>query len=860
MTQQLPRIVFILAVLATLQLQVSPSWAQQAGNEPSRPAAAQSNPSDSESAEQVEESITRWNRVLERIAEQVADPNLSSGVYRELRETIVDIQRQISAARPALANDTERIRKLLEALGPAPKEGELAEAAEIAAKRAELNDQLAEQGGRLKNLDLLFEKSRGIDASISEAQSTALGNKLLARTPSLFSLNTWTKSASQARSMATRAANGLAVWYNSERVQSAIESGYLVITLIAVLAGAVVGLLLRRALVRRYGRRREIEHPTYRMRVRAALAEAAARTVIPIVVASAAYGGLSGGGFLGELSDRIAFGIVLVIMVVSILYGLPRAMLSPSIPQWRLIALGNHTARLWFRYALVLAALTAIDLFLIISATALGPPEELQTIYGFIIGTAYAIAIFLIAADRRLWRTPVEEARERAHEGMPEDGVPAGPETGSRWWLIFRLVSAVMAVTIVFFAMTGYGVLSNFIARRMLATGAVILVAFILHGLARDVVAMFTREIDKPASEVDEVNPFYVWSVLILDVGLVLSMAFIVVPIWGGQWDRLMDRLGWSLTGFRIGDRVFSITDVVAGMVAFIILLAIVRFTQHFIRQRILLHTRIDSGVRDSLITVIGYVGLVIAAMIAITITGIDLSGLTIVAGALSVGVGFGLQSIVNNFVSGLILLAERPIKVGDWVQVGNYEGVVQRISVRSTEIKTFERASVILPNSDLISSAVINWVHQDKTGRIDLLVGVSYDSDPEEVRRILLEVAEQNETILKNPAPYVLFRDFGSDALMFELRGFVSDVTRRLRISSQLRFSIEKAFREAGISIPFPQRDLHIKDAERLAELFGNRNQPRKKAATGKTATRRSATTRHRRIRGDTNTDPDGT
>ena len=223
--------------------------------------------------------------------------------------------------------------------------------------------------------------------------------------------------------------------------------------------------------------------------------------------------------------------------------------------------------------------------------------------------------------------------------------------------------------------MAEYGVLSDFIGRRLIATTGVFLIALVLHGLARDVVGIFTLDPNAPAGEPDKTNPVYVWSVLFLDVGLVLTMAFLIVPLWGGHWDSILDRLGWSWTGFKIGGRVFSVTDVLAGMITFIILIALLRSIQHFINKRVLQNMRMDVGVRNSLSTGIGYVGLVIAVLIAINATGIDLSGLAIIAGALSVGVGFGLQSIVNNFVSGLILLAERPIKVGDWVEVGRASG-----------------------------------------------------------------------------------------------------------------------------------------------------------------------------------------
>ena len=169
-----------------------------------------------------------------------------------------------------------------------------------------------------------------------------------------------------------------------------------------------------------------------------------------------------------------------------------------------------------------------------------------------------------------------------------------------------------------------------------------------------------------------------------------------------------------------------------------------------------------------------------------------------------------------------MILLVERPVKVGDWVVVGNHEGIIHRLNVRATEIMTFQHASVIVPNSQILSSAVLNWTHKDTRGRIEIKVGVAYGSDVEKVKEVLLEIAANHSDIQRIPEPVVLFKDFGDSALLFELRFFVPKIERRLTISSDIRFSIDAAFRAAKIEIPFPQTDIHIRSAEGMAGLRG--------------------------------------
>ena len=222
-----------------------------------------------------------------------------------------------------------------------------------------------------------------------------------------------------------------------------------------------------------------------------------------------------------------------------------------------------------------------------------------------------------------------------------------------------------------------------------------------------------------------------------------------------------------------------------------------------------------ERGTRDALVTMAGYLGVALALIVGLGIAGVTFTNLAIIAGALSVGIGFGLQNIVNNFVSGLILLFERPIKKGDWIVVGNTEGYVKKISIRSTQIETFDRADVIVPNSDLISTQVTNWMLYDKTGRIRVPIGVAYGTDVEKVRQILNAIALDDERIITNNDEYkvrILFLRFGESSLDFELRCHIKNIDDRMQVLSDINFKIEKAFREQSIEIPFPQRDLHIR------------------------------------------------
>ncbi len=766
-----------------------------------RPALAADPPGTAQPATMSDE-VRGWMQRLDFVERQLGRFDDLTDQSREIMSRV--LQEVSDQAKTALAEDTELLgplRTQIDSLGAPPAEGQPAEAPDVAALRQELQDRLARIQGRNQTANLVLVRVDELKKRVS-LEETGLLLRLAERSPSLFDRSTWRQAGRSVSSLVQAIAIAPAAWW--EAAQGTMRPVRLVIMILAALLAAALVIPVRLWLLRRLSRPDLDElTPTTAERTARAAMVALAQVMLPCtglgVLAATIY-------FTTPYSSFLAFLLVqlsLSGMIFFAIWGLARAVLSPEDHRWRILPVTEEGAQILSRRVLIVAIYVAIVGFVDWTA-AFGeaPTSEFLAVERLLTNSGGA-ALILWLLPGRFWSTHDRPA----------------------WELISVVIRGTIALCVISAAvmsLAGYSALADFLLDRLLATilgvGAAVLLRIALRELMAQTLpteGRFHPRIDRWVRLSDAgARLTLFWGGLLIDLVVFGSAAYLLLNFYGFPTDLLNLWLEKLLTGIPIGTVTISLVDLILAIAVFVTGLLITGWIRRRLVLRFLPQTRMTIGARDAIASGVSYVGITIAMLVAIATIGLDLSNLALIASALSVGIGFGLRTVVENFVAGLLLLIERPIQSGDWVVAGDKEGTVKRISVRSTEIETFDRATVIVPNSELISQSVQNWTHKDTTVRVIISVGVAYGSDTEKVSQCLLACAEAHEKVLRYPEPRVVFLAFGASSLDFQLRCFIPNANERLTVTSELNFAVDAAFREAGIEIAFPQLDLHVRDA----------------------------------------------
>jgi potassium efflux system protein len=697
------------------------------------------------------------------------------------------LQGAIAELTPRLADSVKRLNELT------PKSGETAPTTDVAAKELETEKKRHDRlDANLRAARAMLLEADDLSTRITAARRQLFTQRTFARSSSILNPQLWAAVGREVPVDVEVMRGLLGNWLEAIGERTLAEKiGMAAIVIALALAAAPLGWLARRFVYHDPA----AGSPS---RLRRALA-AAWIFVIFAALPLAGLGVLAGALDSFNLSDPSMQGLIDAVFeaarVLIAVNALGRGVLAPGRAAWRLIPMSDRTAAIIYRLAMTIAAIWALERLIEPAADAAASLNIAVAARG--MGAVLA-AIAIAYALRQLGSQPTG----------------AQGSTQNAAWAPLRTLGWAAALIIFAAALTGYIAFATFLINQAIYLSLLGSALYLADIIAQD----GAEAILKPDGPVGARlltmaglrRNVLAQIVVILQgvarlVVLVLAVAAVLKP-WGVQSQDMFGALRAAYFGFSIGGGVtLSLSSMIGAAIVFAIAVFLTRLIQDWLGSRLLPQTRLDAGARNSVRTIFGYVGLIVAAMLAGAQIGIDVQKLALIAGGLSVGIGFGLQTIANNFVSGLILLWERTIRVGDWVVVGTEQGFVRSINARATEIETFDRGSLIVPNSNLVSGVVKNWVHTDRVGRIIVSVNVAYESDLDQVRDLMIAAAKAQDQVLAIPAPSVLFAEFGDWSLKFNLICFVDDIELAERTRSDINFDILRRIREAGLRIAYP-------------------------------------------------------
>ncbi len=752
--------------------------------------------------QQAEVDLASWAGILDSITQGLGREGLRANELDDFFAEAERIRTLANAEITKLQPRADQLKQQLAELGDAPAEGQPPESEDVQARRATLNQQFAKVDADVKAARLAVIRTQQVQRTINQERQSRFFGSISARDKSIMTTNFWGKFVggfkSYYRSLGLLFEDSFSVMFKEFK-----KKPWKILALAFFLAlFALIFIRARRFLAPRLNTDEisDGEQDFFSSR----FARFCRQGILPVALIYAVYELFWILFLLTERFAQFLTGILVATSFYIVAIVLMRIILTPNLQGERIASISDYAAQkissiIMFGLAIALAIsvmnTTSIVLF---------SPVEVTMGLSFL----WAIAIGIMSLSV-LW-IYYKDGRKRSRL--------LGAQRKANLWFYLNILVWAVSLGIIGAALFGYVAMAEFLSQQLVFGLIVVGVAWLF---LRSIDALFSIPTPEQQAEIANLsddatdasaNQFAILGTGILKLIIYLAAGILLMLPWGYRTSDFFQIFKNLFFGFEVGGLSISLSTILLAIGLFFVGYTVTVALRSWLNNKLLPTTKLDIGISNSISTVFGYIGFILAAILGISAAGFDLSNLAIVAGALSVGVGFGLQSIVNNFVSGLILLAERPIKAGDWIVTSGGEGTVKKISVRSTEIETFDRATVIVPNSTLITDNVTNWTHENKTGRIIIPVGVGYDSDPKQVEEILLQCAKEHRLVLGRPAPHVFFMDFGASSLDFQLRCFLADINYSMIVSSELRFAILAALREAKIEIPFPQNDVHIR------------------------------------------------
>lgn len=749
---------------------------------------ASAQPEGPPNAADAESVLSDARKQIDQIREKLEDGAGEDTQLVRWRNDVLDIQSRANTLAEALAPQLAAVTARLSELG-SPPEG-TREAPDVAAQRTQLQQDNRKLDSQTKLARLLAVEAAQTAEQISTLRRTQFQARLGERRDSVIGEPFWR----ELRSDLPRDWKRLGELTNELRqaVTSPPRSLWLAL---AVTIG--ITLLLRAACSRLLLRLTATRVPPGRLRRSfLAISIVILSSATPGVIAALLYVGLTWDATLSDDTQAILGNLVAIVCFGGCVAGLGHALLSPERPSWRLPSIHDDVAQ-GLRHLPTLLGILVVLIWLCDQLPILLNASLTTTILVTSVA-AFVLTSVLAWGLRRSTRL-----RKRLEQATEEQPLPPRP----LWLSILISITWVILACSVISLLAGYVAFGSFIVKQVLWTLAILCFAYLLSILITD--GFGTLLATAPGSEDDARKRLYSQAaVLLAGVGRVtvglLAATLLLAPFGEGPSD-LLHRMSQLLSGLQIGEVHLRPGALMQGLLVLAFCLISVRLLKRWLANRYLPTTELDPGMQLSAATLFGYAGVVLAVALSLSALGIGLERVAWIASALSVGIGFGLQAVVQNFVSGLILLAERPVKVGDWVSLGNVEGDILRINVRATEIQMADRSTVIVPNSEFVTKTVRNVTHDNPLGLVQVKLPMPLDADAERVREVMLEAFADNEGILETPAPNVYLEGIENGHLLFNARGYVSTPRNAYSVRSALLYDVLQRLANAKLPLSTP-------------------------------------------------------
>ncbi|WP_417258973.1 DUF3772 domain-containing protein [Celeribacter sp.] len=741
-----------------------------------------------------------WAQVANEAETAVESGTADDATLEALRTELSTWRGQFLSAEETNAARIATLRAQIATLGDPPAEG-AEEPADVAARRKELNEQLDRALAPVRNAEEAYTRADGLIGEIDDVLVSRQTDALMELGPTPLNPVNWPNALTDLTTTALTAWTRVVDNAGSARGLSALKSNAATIIFFTV-AGFVL-ILRGRAWSVRASEKVQSYVTGNAGRGVSGFVGSLGLVVLPVAGLFALSQAAQFTGLLGARGEAVFDALPLIGLFYFTARWLAGRVLVATETSEPLFDLTPQQTREASGHLSVMGVMYGVNLLLVALAEIDAYTPATFNVLSFPLVVLTALSLFrfgqILAASGRRQREAVEA--EDSDVPSTQGFVALVSSTAAR---VIR-PGASLAILL---GAVGYMSAAKGLVFPAVLTLALLGALLVVSRVIADAYVVVTR---RPDGAGEGLVP-----VMVSTVFLVLSLPIFAL-IWGARRDQLWEIWARMKEGVSLGEAQISITDFLTFAIVFAVGFGLTRLVKAALSSSILPKTNLDKGGQNAIVAGTGYLGIFLAAIIAITAAGIDLSALAIVAGALSVGIGFGLQNIVQNFVSGIILLIERPVSEGDWIEVGGQMGYVRSISVRSTRVETFDRTDVIVPNADLISNSVTNYTRGNLIGRVTIKVGVAYGTDTRRVEAILREIVEAQPMVLLNPGPQVLFMGFGADALDFEVRAILRDVTSIMTVTNDVNHEIAKRFGEEGIEIPFAQRDIWLRNPEAL-------------------------------------------